>query len=173
MGFFVGRTITYSIVCFLLVFGYWVYQALFAEETYNYFSMGNLKMALWGCGGAGILLAYFDPMSMKENQEQEPEYEDEIETKGRRGSSATAKAGFVMGAAALARSAKPAAIPQATSRDGGDRNISCQNIGKDRWIITYETLHPSTGWIPEKREINSTVSGFNTWGGNIDIRWHY
>lgn len=166
MGSFIGRAIGYFTLIVVCIFGYWIYSAFFAEETYNYFSMENLKNALWASGGGGILFA----AGSGKKQQAEQHSEDEPETRGKRGSSATAKAGFLMGAAALARTSKPSRIPQATSR-GGNRNLSCHNVRGDKWIITFETLHPSTGWIADKREINPSTSGFGTWGGQIDIRW--
>ena len=169
--FFIGRTIIYSFIILLLVFGYWVYSMFFADEPYNYFSMSNFKLMLWISVGLGAVMAYFDPSNLKEAQEQAP---DDHATKNvkRNGSSTPAKAGFLMGAAALAKTSKPSKIPQAVARDGGVRNINCHHKSKNKWLVTYEDLHPSTGWIPGKHEINPSISGFNTWGGSIDITWH-
>ena len=46
-----------------------------------------------------------------------------------------------------------------------------QHKGKNKWIVTYETLHPSSGWISGKNEINPSISGFTTIGSTIDITW--
>jgi hypothetical protein len=171
MMFFIGRTIIYGILILLLVFGYWIYSMFFADEPHNYFSMSNFKLMLLISVGLGAITAYFDPENLKQAQEQTP---DDHETKNvkRNGSSATAKAGFLMGAAALAKTSKPSKIPQAVARDGGVRNINCHHKSKNKWIVTYETLHPSSGWISGKNEINPSISGFTTIGGLIDITWH-
>jgi len=133
--------------------------------------MSNFKLMLLISVGLGAITAYFDPENLKQAQEQTP---DDHETKNvkRNGSSATAKAGFLMGAAALAKTSKPSKIPQAVARDGGVRNINCHHKSKNKWIVTYETLHPSSGWISGKNEINPSISGFTTIGGLIDITWH-
>ena len=91
--------------------------------------------------------------------------------KRKAGSSKVAKAGLLMGAVALARSSKPSKIPQAVARNGDVKNIDCHHKGKNKWIVTYETLHPSSGWISGKNEINPSISGFTTIGGTIDITW--
>ena len=52
------------------------------------------------------------------------------------------------------------------------KNIDCHHKGKNKWIVTYETLHPSSGWISGKNEINPSISGFSTIGGTSDITWH-
>jgi hypothetical protein len=131
MMFFIGRTIVYSFIILLLVFGYWIYSMFFADEPYNYFSMSNFKLMLWISVGLGAVMAYFDPSNLKEAQEQAP---DDHETKNikRNGPSTTAKAGFLMGAAALAKTSKPSKIPQAVARDGGVRNINCHHKSKSK-----------------------------------------
>lgn len=97
---------------------------------------------------------------------------DEDKEKRKAGSSKVAKAGLLMGAVALARSSKPSKVPQAVARNGDVKNIDCHHKGKNKWIVTYETLHPSSGWISGKNEINPSISGFSTIGGTIDITWH-
>ena len=97
---------------------------------------------------------------------------NEHKEKRKAGSSKVAKAGLLMGAVALARSSKPSKIPQAVARNGDVKNIDCHHKGKNKWIVTYETLHPSSGWISGKNEINPSISGFSTIGGTIDITWH-
>ena len=96
---------------------------------------------------------------------------NEDKEKRKAGSSKVAKAGLLMGAVALARSSKPSKIPQAVARNGDVKNIDCHHKGKNKWIVTYETLHPSSGWISGKNEINPSISGFTTIGGTIDITW--
>ncbi|MDB9728139.1 hypothetical protein OAA84_07000 [Amylibacter sp.] len=96
----------------------------------------------------------------------------EDKEKRKAGSSKIAKAGLLMGAVALARSSKPSKVPQAVARNGDVKNIDCHHKGKNKWIVTYETLHPSSGWISGKNEINPSISGFSTIGGTIDITWH-
>ena len=96
---------------------------------------------------------------------------NEGKEKRKAGSSKVAKAGLLMGAVALARSSKPSKIPQAVARNGDVKNIDCHHKGKNKWIVTYETLHPSSGWISGKNEINPSISGFSTIGGTIDITW--
>ena len=96
---------------------------------------------------------------------------NEDKEKRKPGSSKVAKAGLLMGAVALARSSKPSKIPQAVARNGDVKNIDCHHKGKNKWIVTYETLHPSSGWISGKNEINPSISGFTTIGGTIDITW--
>ena len=96
---------------------------------------------------------------------------NEDKEKRKAGSSKVAKAGLLMGAVALARSSKPSKIPQAVARNGDVKNIDCHHKGKNKWIVTYETLHPSSGWISGKNEINPSISGFSTIGGTIDITW--
>ena len=91
--------------------------------------------------------------------------------KRKSGSSKVAKAGLLMGAVALSRSSKPSKVPQAVARNGNVKNIDCHHKGKNKWIVTYETLHPSSGWISGKNEINPSISGFSTIGGTIDITW--
>lgn len=91
--------------------------------------------------------------------------------KRKAGSSKVAKAGLLMGAVALARSSKPSKIPQAVARNGDVKNIDCHHKGKNKWLVTYETLHPSSGWISGKNEITPSISGFTTIGGTIDITW--
>lgn len=86
-------------------------------------------------------------------------------------SSGAAKVAIAMSAVALARSSKPSKVPQATSRNGGDRNISCHQRSAKKWLVTYETLHPATGWQPESTLISTSTRSFNTWGGHIDITW--
>ena len=97
---------------------------------------------------------------------------NEDKEKRKAGSSKVAKAGLLMGAVALARSSKPSKVPQAVARNGDVKNIDCHHKGKNKWIVTYETLHPSSGWISGKNEINPSISGFSTIGGTIDITWH-
>ena len=77
-----------------------------------------------------------------------------------------------MGAAALVKTSKPTKTPQAMARNGNVRNLNCHHKSKNKWVVTYETLHSSSGWIPEKKEISPGISGFSTWGGTVDIRWH-
>ena len=96
---------------------------------------------------------------------------NEHKEKRKAGSSKVAKAGLLMGAVALARSSKPSKVPQAVARNGDVKNIDCHHKGKNKWIVTYETLHPSSGWISGKNEINPSISGFSTIGGTIDITW--
>ena len=96
---------------------------------------------------------------------------NEDKEKRKAGSSKVAKAGLLMGAVALARSSKPSKVPQAVARNGDVKNIDCHHKGKNKWIVTYETLHPSSGWISGKNEINPSISGFTTIGGTIDITW--
>ena len=96
---------------------------------------------------------------------------NEDKEKRKSGSSKVAKAGLLMGAVALARSSKPSKVPQAVARSGNVKNIDCHHKGKNKWIVTYETLHPSSGWISGKNEINPSISGFTTIGGTIDITW--
>ena len=96
---------------------------------------------------------------------------NENKEKRKAGSSKVAKAGLLMGAVALARSSKPSKVPQAVARNGDVKNINCHHKGKNKWIVTYETLHPSSGWISGKNEINPSISGFSTIGGTIDITW--
>ena len=96
---------------------------------------------------------------------------NEHKEKRKSGSSKVAKAGLLMGAVALARSSKPSKVPQAVARNGDFKNIDCHHKGKNKWIVTYETLHPSSGWISGKNEINPSISGFSTIGGTIDITW--
>ena len=86
-------------------------------------------------------------------------------------SSGAAKAALAMSAAALARSSKPSKIPHATSSNGKDKNISCHYRSGNKWLVTYETLHPATGWQPGRHEINPSIVGFTTWGGAINISW--
>ena len=97
---------------------------------------------------------------------------NEDKEKRKAGSSKVAKAGLLMGAVALSRSSKPSKVPQAVARSGDVKNIDCHHKGKNKWIVTYETLHPSSGWISGKNEINPSISGFSTIGGTIDITWH-
>ena len=97
---------------------------------------------------------------------------NEDKEKRKAGSSKVAKAGLLMGAVALSRSSKPSKVPQAVARNEDVRNINCHHKGKNKWIVTYETLHPSSGWISGKNEINPSISGFSTIGGTIDITWH-
>ena len=97
---------------------------------------------------------------------------NEDKEKRKAGSSKVAKAGLLMGAVALARSSNPSKVPQAVARNGDVKNINCHHKGKNKWIVTYETLHPSSGWISGKNEINPSISGFSTIGGTIDITWH-
>ena len=92
--------------------------------------------------------------------------------KRKAGTSKVAKAGLLMGAVALSRSSKPSKVPQAVARSGDVKNINCHHKGKNKWLVTYETLHPSSGWISGKNEINPSISGFSTIGGTIDIIWH-
>ena len=96
---------------------------------------------------------------------------NEHKEKRKSGSSKVAKAGLLMGAVALSRSSKPSKVPQAVARSGDVKNIDCHHKGKNKWIVTYETLHPSSGWISGKNEINPSISGFSTIGGTIDITW--
>jgi len=96
---------------------------------------------------------------------------NEDKEKRKAGSSKVAKAGLLMGAVALSRSSKPSKVPQAVARSGDVKNIDCHHKGKNKWIVTYETLHPSSGWISGKNEINPSISGFTTIGGTIDITW--
>ena len=96
---------------------------------------------------------------------------NEDKEKRKAGSSKVAKAGLLMGAVALSRSSKPSKVPQAIARNGDVKNINCHHKGKNKWIVTYETLHPSSGWISGKNEINPSISGFSTIGGTIDITW--
>ena len=96
---------------------------------------------------------------------------NEDKEKRKAGSSKVAKAGLLMGAVALSRSSKPSKVPQAVARNGDVKNIDCHHKGKNKWIVTYETLHPSSGWISGKHEINPSISGFTTIGGTIDITW--
>jgi len=96
---------------------------------------------------------------------------NEDKEKRKAGSSKVAKAGLLMGAVALSRSSKPSKVPQAVARNGDVKNIDCHHKGKNKWIVTYETLHPSSGWISGKNEINPSISGFSTIGGTIDITW--
>ena len=96
---------------------------------------------------------------------------NEDKEKRKAGSSKVAKAGLLMGAVALARSSKPSKVPQAVARNGDVKNIDCHHKGKNKWLVTYETLHPSSGWISGKNEINPSISGFSTIGGTIDITW--
>ena len=96
---------------------------------------------------------------------------NEHKEKRKSGSSKVAKAGLLMGAVALSRSSKPSKVPQAVARSGDVKNIDCHHKGKNKWIVTYETLHPSSGWISGKNEINPSISGFTTIGGTIDITW--
>jgi hypothetical protein len=96
---------------------------------------------------------------------------NEHKEKRKSGSSKVAKAGLLMGAVALSRSSKPSKVPQAVARNGDVKNINCHHKGKNKWIVTYETLHPSSGWISGKNEINPSISGFSTIGGTIDITW--
>ena len=96
---------------------------------------------------------------------------NEDKEKRKAGSSKVAKAGLLMGAVALSRSSKPSKVPQAVARNEDVRNINCHHKGKNKWIVTYETLHPSSGWISGKNEINPSISGFSTIGGTIDITW--
>ena len=97
---------------------------------------------------------------------------NEDKEKRKAGSSKVAKAGLLMGAVALSRSSKPSKVPQAVARSGDVKNINCHHKGKNKWLVTYETLHPSSGWISGKNEINPSISGFSTIGGTIDIIWH-
>jgi hypothetical protein len=96
---------------------------------------------------------------------------NEDKEKRKPGSSKVAKAGLLMGAVALSRSSKSSKVPQAVARSGDVKNIDCHHKGKNKWIVTYETLHPSSGWISGKNEINPSISGFSTIGGTIDITW--
>ena len=96
---------------------------------------------------------------------------NEDKEKRKAGSSKVAKAGLLMGAVALSRSSKPSKVPQAVARSGDVKNINCHHKGKNKWLVTYETLHPSSGWISGKNEINPSISGFTTIGGTIDITW--
>jgi hypothetical protein len=96
---------------------------------------------------------------------------NEHKEKRKSGSSKVAKAGLLMGAVALSRSSKPSKVPQAVARNGDVKNINCHHKGKNKWLVTYETLHPSSGWISGKNEINPSISGFSTIGGTIDITW--
>jgi hypothetical protein len=96
---------------------------------------------------------------------------NEDKEKRKAGSSKVAKAGLLMGAVALSRSSKPSKVPQAVARNGDVKNINCHHKGKNKWLVTYETLHPSSGWISGKNEINPSISGFSTIGGTIDITW--
>ena len=96
---------------------------------------------------------------------------NEDKEKRKAGSSKVAKAGLLMGAVALSRSSKPSKVPQAVARSGDVKNINCHHKGKNKWIVTYETLHPSSGWISGKNEINPSISGFSTIGGTVDITW--
>ena len=96
---------------------------------------------------------------------------NEDKEKRKAGSSKVAKAGLLMGAVALARSSKPSKVPQAVARNGDVKNINCHHKSNNKWLVTYETLHPSSGWISGKNEINPSMSGFSTIGGTIDITW--
>ena len=96
---------------------------------------------------------------------------NEHKEKRKSGSSKVAKASLLMGAVALSRSSKPSKVPQAVARNGDVKNISCHHKGKNKWLVTYETLHPSSGWISGKNEVNPSISGFSTIGGTIDITW--
>ena len=96
---------------------------------------------------------------------------NEDKEKRKAGSSKVAKAGLLMGAVALSRSSKPSKVPQAVARSGDVKNIDCHHKGKNKWIVTYETLHPSSGWISGKNKINPSISGFSTIGGTVDITW--
>ena len=96
---------------------------------------------------------------------------NENKEKRKVGSSKVANAGLLLGAVALARSSKPSKVPQAVARNGDVKNINCHHKGKNKWIVTYETLHPSSGWTSGKNEINPSISGFSTIGGTIDITW--
>ena len=36
---------------------------------------------------------------------------------------------------------------------------------------TYETLHPSTGWQRDKKDINPAIAGWNRLGGQLGVFW--
>jgi len=109
-------------------------------------------------------------VTVMNNRGEEEQTLGEFETKTK--SSTTAKASLLMGAAALVKTSKPTKTPQAMARNGNVRNLNCHHKSKNKWVVTYETLHSSSGWIPEKKEISPGISGFSTWGGTVDIRWH-
>lgn len=89
----------------------------------------------------------------------------------KRGSSKTAKAAFAMSAVAYAKSSGPSKVPTVYCSDGGAKNINWHHKKGDKWLVTYEELHPSVGWQRGKKEIRPGISGWNVYGGNIRVSW--
>lgn len=87
------------------------------------------------------------------------------------GSSTTAKVALGMSAVALAKSKGPTKVPTCVPREGGARNINTVHKKGNKYVVTYETLHPSTGWQRDKKEIEPGISGWSHWGGMIDVHW--
>lgn len=82
-----------------------------------------------------------------------------------------AKVALGMSAVALAKSRGPKKVPTVTPRDVGARNINIVHKKGNRYVVTYETLHPATGWQRDKKEIGPGLRGWNHWGGQLDVFW--
>jgi hypothetical protein len=96
---------------------------------------------------------------------------DEDQPQQKSGSSTMAKIALGMSAVALAKSRGPNKVPTVTPRDGGARNINIVHKKGNRYVVTYETLHPATGWQRDKKEIGPGIIGWNHWGGLLDVYW--
>jgi len=176
MGYFIGRTIIYGTIFFLCVVGYWIYAILFADPRVNYFSMGNINLNFGFSLLAGIALSLFDPFGIKKAQESPPPQADESSDANiQKKASKTAKAGVILGAAALAKATQKPKFPVCTPRDNSIRNIQTQHLGGNKWRVYFQAWGIMGGnaqdWVNCQHEINPTISGFSAGRTTIDVQW--
>ena len=101
--------------------------------------------------------------------EQQIHDDNNLQSSNEKKSSSTAKAGLVLGAAALAQSNKKPKIPQIHGANNM-RNISINRLRGNNYRVSFERFDGSN-WSPDQKDIDPSVSGFSVGMSNCNVRW--
>lgn len=172
MGFFVGRSIIYFFVIIILYVAFSIYSLFFADIAVNYFTVSAFKITSFLGFAIGIILAYLDPMNIRQSQMSSGN--SDVPPRTTSGSSSS-KAAFLMGAAAYAKASKKPKFPVCRARDSSVRNIQVKHLGGNKWKIYYQVFGVMGGnsqeWVDRSHTVTPSVSGFSAGRSTIDINW--
>lgn len=134
-------------------FGYIFIHAIWISFIYNFF----------------VTRAGIRSGELQSKIEQQIYEDDNFQNSHENESSSTAKAGLVLGAAALAQANKKPKIPQIHGANNM-RNISINRLRGNNYRVSFERFD-GNNWSPDQRDIDPSISGFSSGMSNCNIRW--
>ena len=155
-----------------------VYQFFKRTDDYTYFNQENLANLFILSLALSLILTVIGKISKHRSKNPTPKNEkirwrdSQQKGSGKKGSSKTAKAAFVMGGLALLKANKPPKVPHVVPRNDLMRNVNVSLLKGNTYICTFERWEAGgKRWAPGRKEIAPGESGFSIGAASCDIDW--